>query len=184
MRLELEFEGEHEPNTDFPVLDQGVHTITFESETGLCSMEGWFDTVAHWGAAVWLRDDQRRQLAAALLEDLTPEVGGGRHTHGANRIEVLDNAGTVLGSGPAHFLADGNVECNVRFTQAGMVARLRFWVDEWAFPELDDLDGSEAVNCGDYFKVTEFRWDVRPLADKLYLWHKTDVELLEDWERN
>ena len=74
MRLELEFESEHEPNTDFPVLDQGVHTMIFESDTGLCSMEGWFDAIAHWGAAVWLRDDQRRQFAAALLEDLIPEV--------------------------------------------------------------------------------------------------------------
>ena len=106
----------------------------------------------------------------------SPGVGGQEPM--SNRIEVLDSAGVVLGTGPARFLADGNVECNVRFTQAGTIARLRFWIDEWAFPEFADLDGSEAVNCGDYFKVTELRWDVRPLADKLYLWSKTDVDFL------
>lgn len=50
--------------------DQGIDIITFKPKTGELVVEGWYDQLAHWGAGVIFDADQRRELAASLLEGL------------------------------------------------------------------------------------------------------------------
>ena len=65
MAVRLTFER---PSPEGDQWDQGIDTI--ECDGAELRIEGWFDMMALWGDSVTLTADQRRTLAAALLEGL------------------------------------------------------------------------------------------------------------------
>jgi len=77
MKVEFEFEiekrtshGQPGFNSDWPKRVQGIDHIGFTTKDGYLSVEGWYDSIASWGADVWLSPQNRRDLAQVLLADL------------------------------------------------------------------------------------------------------------------